>query len=200
MTFYYRRGLAETQTPWQRPSPNRILKFIDRAIPVIESLGLELWLTGRSLRDPYNTWDVDCYIIGQIDNKSNEDIQHALIDEGFRQGILVDPYWMSNHSPAYKQDNRWFQTASKIYLLYPVIWQNKDRSTTIDHRGQTHIPQITEYLVEFAYGNQPLKEKHVEYLNTHKDFQRINARDYPLTIDATANTLNMLSTSGNHNV
>lgn len=200
MTFYYCRGLAETHTPWQRPSENRVLKFLDRAIPVVEAMGLELWLSGGVLRNPETTWDVDCFLIGKVDNQTNEDIQHALIDEGFRQGILIDPYWISNHSPAYRQDSKWFQQPARVHLLYPVIWRNRTKESTIDHRGRPGIPEITDFLVEFRYGYQPLKEKHIPYLEKHGDFQTVNAVDYALNLANTENTLNMQSTSGNLNV
>lgn len=191
MTFYYRRGLVETQTKWHRPSPNRILKFLNRSVPVIESLGLELWLTGRAIIDPTSTWDLDCYIIGHLEDQANEDIQHALIDEGFRHGMLVDPYWISNHSRVYKQDHKWFQRPAQVLLIYPVEQMTSKGLKTIDFRGREGIPQRTKYLVEFAYGNQPLDAKHIPYLNQQGDFPRINAIDYPLTIDPTENTLNI---------
>lgn len=188
--FIYERGRVQRTQYWHRPSLQGQQQFLLEVLPELEKQAAELWVTGKVLRDPANTWDFDCFFTAAQPAQTIEDLQHYLLDTGFKYDMLVDPYWVSAVPQAVKKQNRWHNSEVKVWLLYPVRYKNRARDTTTDWRGQPGVPQITEYLVEFDYGRSPIPQKHWSYLDKHGDFQKILARDYLVSLGNSEKVIN----------
>jgi hypothetical protein len=172
MTFYYQRGSASTQTPWSRPSKERIDAFLNWAVPYTESEDLAIWLQGACLRDPTQTWDLDIVLLGDIADVDLERVQLGLLHESLNtHNLLLDPYWASDLC-------QWPLQNVEIKLIYPIIKQSPDSNFTIDSRKDPRAKLLTEYMVSMNYSDRKLDPKHLKFLQQGRGFEFQKAQDW----------------------
>ena len=189
--FRYQRGKVSTDKYWARPTLPNISGFLNQVLPKVKSQGMELWIAGKVLVDIANTWDFDCYLTGPAQPQIIEDLQHEMLSVGFDYDLLVDPYWASGHPTVFKDSmNQWQATDTRVWLLFPTKHRSGAKETITDWRAQPHVPQITEYLVEFNYGHSPVNKKHGAYLDQHGGFPKVNAQEYLLSLADSTEILN----------
>jgi hypothetical protein len=155
MSFFYQRGKIITEAQWSRPSPENIIKFLDTFLPEVNSYGLDLRIMGNSLVDMSNTWDVDMFLTGEIDNQDLENLMHDMTDFSLNKcSLLVDIQWFSEYIlNEVDENNVWKNRNFYRKLLNPIIRKSTKLNFDIDFRKNPNTIVLTEYLCQTNFGS-----------------------------------------------
>lgn len=169
-TFIYKRGIVETNTPWTKPSYEKLkdfLEVIDISTEIFKQY--ECYLIGGVLFDFENTWDVDIVMTGQIsDYETLESYMNILYDVAFNQfQMLLDIQWLDGKIPEVSAQDLVSPNFEPVRMNYVKIgYAYKQIGTEIsevDLRKNEGIEKMSEFLVKGTHDSYPIsKPKLVE--------------------------------------
>lgn len=91
MDFYYSYGPVETTTPWDRPTWDTFYEWWDEFKQLEGVSDYEFYISGSSLVDIENTWDIDVIVTGNIkDFVSLSRLIQRGRELGFEKKIYID--------------------------------------------------------------------------------------------------------------
>ena len=99
--FFYQKGVLKITTPWERPSNKLFIEWLNKIMPIANSLNYNLWLVGNFLINPKLTWDIDIIVTknnklkpSEYDSLSNFMIKSC--KEGHKLKLLIDMQFYVN--------------------------------------------------------------------------------------------------------
>jgi hypothetical protein len=169
-TFIYKRGIVETNTPWTKPTYEKLkdfLEIIDVSTEIFKQY--ECYLIGGVLFDFENTWDVDIVMTGQIsDYETLESYMNILYDISFNQfQMLLDIQWLDGKIPEVTAQQLMSPDFQPIHMNYVKIGyaykQIGTEVSEVDLREKLGVLKRSEYLIEGTHDSYPIsKPKLVE--------------------------------------
>ena len=178
--FFYKRGNVSTTRLWTRPTEDKIVQFLDYALPKTDAANLDLYISGRCLIDVNSTTDLDMIAFGDINDQSLENLLHDLLDYSLNDlGILLDMAWSDQVSRFDEIDGKYYLKENTLKFLNPwqIIKNNvyKLGDTLSKKKGS----RLTDSLAEVYITKEDIFcKKYIEALALNKDYFGIPARQW----------------------
>jgi hypothetical protein len=180
MSFFYQKGKVTTTIPWQRPTPDNAIKFLDNLLPKIHSQGLELTIIGGSLEDMTKTWDLDMILTGTTKDQDLEDLLHEMTDFSLNQcSLLIDAYWISDSVFHELDENNIWRYKKDVYykILNPTIKRSPTSNLYVDILRRLDRGPLTEYLCQATFPG-PIPDKYYPKIEKNNGLKTMLAVDW----------------------
>jgi len=162
MSFFYRYGEVETDISWNRPTWETFYAWWEEFKLEEGVSDYECYISGSSLVDIENTWDVDVIITGPIkDFVVLNNIIRKGREMGFSKKIYIDICYYDSIEFCYyeleEENIRWYlkghQSGEELKIVDGVITIKK----VLGYNGLTPFNQQGSKMV-FYYTKQPTKK------------------------------------------
>lgn len=176
----YTRGTLTTDRPLNKPTIPQIVAWYDDMRLAIKRSGYQAYLTGRSLTDINNTFDVDIVFIGKLKVDTLEQLLTTSVVTGFRHNLFIDARWQSSIETAeYKNSKITILPTEFIFLNYFEQDYGNGYKIINDYTLNPQYKVVSENLVSSSYSviNQ-LKPHLVEYIVKNGKFASLLLNDF----------------------
>ena len=176
--MYYRRGLVSTQQSWGYPTQHKILNWGRSMLPLIESSGLDCWITGSCAYNIVQAKDLDIVYTGTITEiVVVESLLNYSVQVGFSYGMLVDCRWCASLDTI---QNLKAADVDFIYLDYYEYDNGLGQREIRDYRKNPlySIAGSGSVRGNFQRLNNRLKPHQVQYLTQHGSLPHIKLQNF----------------------
>jgi hypothetical protein len=186
--FFYQRGNVTTNTPWNRPSYNKIkeyLTFVSENSDVFDVF--DCYLSGGVLFNFENTWDVDIFLVGNenIDDSKIENYIDCMTDIALNEyKLLVDISWQSKRMSNYSYDDllkcNFLQEEIIIKKPFYIKKTINDYTDEISYLDDENYSKITESLSIANVGGKMFHQKIIDKImnNNGKTIFTFSIKDF----------------------